>query len=448
MSRLVVIGAGITGLSAAWRARSLSKSAEIVVIEREPSLGGKIQTEVKDGFILDAGADGFLSRKPAGVGLCRELGINELLRGQTKKKNRSFVARAHALHPIPEGFSGLVPANLQALEETKLLSEEGRRRAMEEPTIPARRDLGDESVSQFMTRRFGKEAFEALLEPLLVGIYAGDADTLSLQATFPQLRELELARGSVLGGLRSPTQSDLPPFVTFEAGMAKLVGALSRNLVGVRVLTQTEARTITHRHGIWRMQLDHGEEVEADAVIVTAPANHASVLLEETDRSLAGLLASIPFASTAIVHLGFQSNGVAHGLDGYGYVIPRCEGSDFLACTWSSSKWEGRAPKDRVLLRLYSRTQAGDDELVRLARVELRQTMGITSDPVLTCVFRWQEAMPQYTLEHPARVEQIEKRCAGLEGLYLAGASYRGVGIPDCIESGSRAAQAAMERMK
>jgi len=448
VKRLVVIGGGITGLSAAWRGRSLSKSAQITVVEKAPSLGGKIQTEADGGFILEAGADGFLSRKPAGMDLCRELGITDLLRGQTPRKRRSFVTRSHALHPIPEGFSGLVPANLQALQETKVLSEEGKQRAMEEPTIPARRDPGDESVSQFMTRRFGKEAFEALLEPLLAGIYAGNADSLSLNATFPQLRELELRRGSVLGGLRPPTSSVFPPFVTFAAGMAELVRALSRKLSGVQLMTQTEARTITWHRAAWRVELDHGKDIEADAVIVAAPANCASGLLAATDGALGEALASIPFTSTAIIHFGFQRRGIAHDLDGYGYVIPRAEGRDFLACTWSSSKWEGRAPTDKVLLRLYSRLHGRDEDLEALAREELRQTMGISSDPALVRVFRWQNAMPQYTLEHPTRVEVIETRCAGLEGMYLAGASYRGVGIPDCIESGFRAAQAAVEHMK
>lgn len=197
----------MTGLSAAWRARSLSPNVEITVIEKERALGGKIQTESREGFLLEAGADGFLSRKPAGMGLCKELGITDMLRAQAARKGRSFVMRAHKLHPLPEGFSGLVPANMEALKETQLLSEEGKRRVMQEPSIPARRDLEDEAVSHFMIRRFGKEVFEALIEPLLAGIYAGDADVLSLNATFPHLRELELRHGSVLAGLRPPTPS-------------------------------------------------------------------------------------------------------------------------------------------------------------------------------------------------------------------------------------------------
>ncbi len=448
MSRLLVIGGGITGLAAAWRARSLSRTTEITVVEKERSLGGKIQTESLGGFVLEAGADGFLSRKPAGVGLCGELGVSGLLRGQIARKGRSFVMRRHQLHAMPEGFSGLVPTDLDALKETRLLSEEGKRRAMEEPSIPARAGPGDESIAQFMTRRFGKEAFEVLIEPLLAGIYAGDSGSLSLNATFPNLRELELRHGSVLGGSRAPAPSGFPPFVTFPGGMAEMVRAVSCKLGEARVVVGGEARTIVARGGAWRVQLSESRAVEADAVIVTVPSVRAAGLLEGIDRELGDALASIPNASTAVIHLGFRQDDVRHGLDGYGYVIPRIEGSKLLACTWSSSKWEDRAPPGMVLLRLYTQSLGSDEQLEDLARGELRDTMGIGAAPVLCRIFRWPNAMPQYTLDHPARLETIEKKVAGLTGIYLAGASYRGVGIPDCIESGFRAARAAMENLQ
>jgi oxygen-dependent protoporphyrinogen oxidase len=188
-----------------------------------------------------------------------------------------------------------------------------------------------------------------------------------------------------------------------------------------------------------------GAAAEADAVIVAVPSGQAAALVAGLDRVLTETLASIPFASTAVVHLGFHRHDIASDLDGYGYVIPRREGSDVLACSWTSSKWEDRAPPGTALLRLYTRRQGSDEELEALARDELRVTMDITAAPVLMRIFRWQAALPQYTLDHPRRLDQIEARCAGLDGLYLAGASYRGVGIPDCIESGSRAARQAME---
>ena len=449
MKSLLVIGGGITGLSAAWRARALSKTVEITLVEKERRLGGKVLTELRDGFVLEAGADGFLSRKSAGIDFCEELGISGLLREQVRRTSRSFVAQGHKLHPLPEGFSGLVPASLDALQETPLLSEPGRQRAMEEPAIPARHEEEDESVQHFMTRRFGREAFETLIEPLLAGIYAGDAAFLSLKATLPQLRELERRHGSVLAGLqrRPASPARRTPFVTFDRGMAQLVSELSRRLAGggVRIATGTEAGPISRRRGLWRVERAGGAAIEADAVIVTVPSGQAAALVARLDPRLTETLASIPFASTSVVHLAFRREDIASDLEGYGYVIPRREGSGVLACTWTSSKWHDRAPPGMALLRLYTRSQGSDEELEALTRDELRMTMDITAAPVLMRIFRWPAAMPQYTLDHPRRLDEIEARCARLDGLYLAGASYRGVGIPDCIESGSRAARQVME---
>jgi protoporphyrinogen/coproporphyrinogen III oxidase len=368
------------------------------------------------------------------------------------RKTRSFVMRNHRLHQLPEGLSAMVPADLKALEETELLSDAGKRRVMEELSIPAGPGAEDESVSEFMTRRFGREAFEILIEPLLAGIYAGDAARLSLKATFPRLRELEQSRGSVLAGLRSRPPNPAPgaPFMTLHGGMAELVSALCGRLIenGVRIVTGKAAGPVTRGGGAWRVELPGRGRVEADAVVVATPAGSAAGLLTRIDAGLGEALSSIPFSSTAVVHLGFHRHEVAHELDGYGYVIPRVEGSDVLACTWTSSKWEDRAPPGKVLLRLYTRRPGSERELEALARTELRLTMGIDAAPVLERVFPLPDAMPQYTLGHLARLETIERRSAGLEGMYLAGASYRGVGIPDCIESGFRAARAAMEHLQ
>jgi oxygen-dependent protoporphyrinogen oxidase len=426
----------------------------MTLVEKQHTIGGKIQTVSQGGFLLEAGADGFLSRKPAGVGLCRELGIASALRGQMERRKRSFVMRSHKLYPLPEGFSGLVPANLEALKETQLLSEEGKTRAMSEPAIPARLDDSDESVSTFMTRRFGKEAFERLIEPLCAGIYAGDADALSMTAAFPNLRELELRQGSVLTALRAPPPSSLPSFVTLPGGMAELVHSVFGGLREVRLLTATSADAIRRQGDLWAVEVsntgdpDKSETIGADAVIVAVPSRAAAGILSGVDPELTETLETIPNASSAVIHLGFRREDVAHDLDGYGYVIPRVEGSDLLACTWTSSKWEERAPAGSVLLRLYARRIASAEALEALAQDELRLTMGIIARPILARVFLWQEAMPQYTLEHSRRLAVIDARCADLRGLYFAGASYRGVGIPECIESGFRAAASAMEYLQ
>ena len=459
MRRLLIAGGGISGLCAAWRARSTGAAVEITLLERDRRLGGKILTERLDGWILEGAADGFLSRKPSGIALCNELGIAGRLQGQVPRKSRSFVMRAHALHPLPEGFSGLVPTDTRALQGSTLLSEEGKRRALQEPGIPPDPDAGDESVAQFMTRRFGREMFQALMEPLLSGIYAGDAECLSMRGTFPQLRQLELRHGSVMRGLEKEARarpiSSLSPFVSFPGGMEELPAAIAARLADVGVLTGTEAVALRRAGTGYSVETADGGTFAAHALVLAVPPASASRLLAGIDPDLGRLHESIPVASTAVIHLGYKSSDIAHQLDGYGYVIPRIEGSDVLACTWTSSKWPDRAPRDMKLLRLYAGRHGGadmlqksDDDLVALARTELARTLGITADPVLARVFRWPAAMPQYTLDHPKRVDAIEGLQGKLSRLFLAGAAYRGVGIPDCIESGFRAAEAAMESLK
>ena len=461
MSRILVLGGGISGLAAAWRARSLAPNAEILILEKESELGGKVRTRRSQGFTVELGPDGFLGRKPAVPELSRELEISDRLRGPIERKTRSFVRRGRLLHPLPEGFSGLVPSDFDALRDSELLSEAGKLRAAEEPGIPALSGEEDESVAQFMTRRFGGELFQAVIEPLLAGIYAADAAGLSLKATFPRLKDFELELGSVTAGLRrersaSPPRTGVtqgPAFLTFEGGMGELPSALAHALEtrGVRLLAGAEALSLERRGGAWRVVAADGSALAADAVILALPAAGASALVEGLHPDLAGALASIGFASTAVVSLGYRSEEVERGLDGYGYLVPAVEGSDILACTWTSSKWRGRAPDGRALLRLFvgrsgreALASASDGELCAAAREELRATLGIRAAPVFARVKRWPKAMPQYAPGHLRLLERIDEFLAEHRGLFLAGASYRGVGVPDCIESGYAAARAAV----
>ena len=247
--------------------------------------------------------------------------------------------RAHALHPLPEGFSGLVPADTRALQDTTLLSEEGKRRALQEPEIPADPAAREESVAQFMTRRFGREVFQAIMEPLLSGIYAGDAECLSLLGTFPHLRELELRHGSVIRGLekeaRARPASARSPFVSFPGGMGELAASLSARLTDVRVVTGAEAVDLRRTDGGYSVETAGGGTFTADAFVLAVPAAPAAKLLAGIDSDLGRLHEGIPAASTAVIHLGYRRSGIAYPLDGYGYVIPRIEGSDILACTWT-----------------------------------------------------------------------------------------------------------------
>ena len=454
--KAVVIGGGVAGLAAAHRLELLLPEAEITLVERTERVGGALLTERTQGFVVEGGPDSFLSRKERGVGLCEELGIADELVGRKPENARSYVRRGSELHALPEGLTGMIPTDLDSLTESTLLSRAGRERLAAEIDLPPEPAGADESIASFVTRRLGPEAYERLVEPLMTGIYGGDGAELSLRATFPNLRALELEHGSVLRGLGAHSVEGaglFPPFVTLASGMQTLAVRLAERLLRTRALTGRVALGVRPGDGVYEVELDGDERLEADGVVMAVPAFAASELLTELDHELAAVHEEIPYASSAVVTLAYLAEHVVRPLDGYGYVVPRAEGSDVLACSWTSSKWAGRAPEGSILVRVFAGRFGGrdvtadsDEELVDLARNELR-LLGIDAQPHLSRVHRWPRGMPQYVLGHPARLERIDAALTHHPGLALAGAAYRGVGIPDCIHSGEEGARSLAESL-
>jgi oxygen-dependent protoporphyrinogen oxidase len=464
IGHVVVLGGGITGLAAAHRllhARGApAPDLRITLVEAGDRLGGKIVTERVDGFVIEGGPDSFLATKPRGIGLCAELGIGDRshVQGVRTQRRRAFVLWRGRLHDLPEGLSGLVPTRLGPLARSSLLSPLGKARVALDTLLPTRRTPGDESLGGFIRRRLGREAWERLVEPLMAGIYAANGDQLSLVATFPHLREAERRYGGLIKGVlaarreaSAPSPAPRSPFLTPAGGLDALVTALEQRLRdGEVVLVRGDpAVGVTSSGPGFTVQLAGGA-IQADAVIVATPAHAAADLLATCDPGLSAELAAIPHASTAIVTLAYRREEIAHPLDGHGYVIPRAEGSPILACTWSSRKWAGRAPEGWELIRVFigragqeDMLAADDQTLVTLAVQELSARLGVTSPPSLTRVHRWPRGMPQYLLGHPERVARIEAAVRKHPGLYLAGNAFHGVGLPDCIASGERAADAA-----
>jgi protoporphyrinogen/coproporphyrinogen III oxidase len=450
--RVVVIGGGIAGLAAARRLESLAPDAEVQLVERDDVVGGKVRTEHIDGLVVEAAPDSFLSRKERGVGLCEELGLGGELIGRRPEHHGSFVRRGDALHPLPEGLTGMIPTNLDALEASTLLSDAGKERFAAEPDVPAAAGDEDESIASFVSRRFGHEAYDALVEPLMTGIYGGDGEQLSLRSTFPQLRLLELEHGSVLRSMSAPAPSERPPFVSLRTGMGTLVSALVAGFARTEVLLGRAAVGVSRGATGYEVELADREALAADGIVVATPAFVAAELLAAVDHELAQEHAAIPYASSVVVTLAFSRADVVP-LDGYGYVVPRIEETDVLACTWTSQKWEGRAPDGTVLVRVYlGRFEArdvtldADEELVASAREELA-LLDVTADPTFVRVHRWPRGMPQYVLGHPERLARIDGGLAEHPGLAVAGAAYRGVGIPDCIGSGEAAAESVVRAL-
>ncbi len=462
---IVVLGGGIAGLAAAHRLLHVQGDApcglRVTLVEADDRLGGKIVTERIDGFVIEGGPDSFLATKPRGIGLCEELSIGQhpQLQGVQPQRRRAFVLWSGRLHDLPEGLSGLVPTRLAPLVRSTLLSPRGKARVALDYLLPARRAAGDESLGRFVRRRLGREAWQRLVEPLMAGIYAADGDQLSLAATFPQLREAERRYGGLIKGVlavRRQAQTPVPAsgsaFLTPAAGLDTLVTALEKRLrdAGATLVLSDPAVAVTRSGSAFDVRLLAGESIQADAVIVATPAYAAASLLANLDSVLAAELDAIPHASTAIVTLAYRREEISHSLDGHGYVIPRAEGSPILACTWSSRKWAKRAPEGWELIRVFigragqEDVLAADDEaLVAMAVNEISTRLGVTAPAALTRVRRWPRGMPQYLLGHPERVARIESLCGKLAGLYLAGNAFHGVGLPDCIASGERAADSA-----
>lgn len=462
MNRVVIIGGGITGLTAGYRLRKLAPDVAITLVEADERPGGKVVTHHVAGLTIEGAPDSFLARKPRGVGLCEELGLGARLYGRRPEHaDKTEVKYAGQLYPLPSGLSGMIPTNLDALTNNPLISPQGRLRLAEEVNIRPAAPNGDESVAHFVTRRLGREVYEKLVEPLMSGIYAGDGEQLSLTATFPQLRELELKHGSLLKGLQIPSTQAVPagrqaptypPFVSLRGGMGELVDVLVAQTPDLDLRLGTAVTAVTASAGApgYQIELSSGERLDAAALIITTPAFVTAQLLEKVAPEVAAAHAAIPYASSALVTLAYHKAELADVPQGYGYVIPSVTGSDILACTFSSNKWTDRAPEEILLLRVYigrfchrDVTQCSDEELVALAQAEVAETHAITAQPAIQRLYRWPLSMPQYNLGHPELLGRIAAHLPQHPGLLLAGAAYHGVGIPDCIREGEEAAKAA-----
>lgn len=461
---LVVVGGGIAGLAAAYRAAKTSHDHDlawkITLLEKDNYWGGKITTDRVDGFVIEGGPDTFIVTKPWAMKICRELGISDRLYGTNPDKNATYVLKDQELAPLPEGLMMMIPSKFKPMIFTDLLSWPEKARMGLDFFIPPRKENGDESLGGFVTRRLGRAAYERLIEPLMSGIYAGDGDQLSLTSTFPYLHELEKTHGGLIKGalavrrrrearrVNSANSQGKGIFRTPKSGLVEIVDAYLEALreMGVELALETAVQAVARDGDGYQLRLEGGNNLSCDAVIIAAPAYVTGALLEKLDPGLADDLQSIPYVSTATVSLAYPQADLPVDLDGRGYVIPRREGREALACTWTSSKFPHRAPEGQALLRVFI-GRAGqeedlewtEEELLAAAKRELKATLGIEIEPSLTRVHIWEKAMPQYNLGHPEKLEEIDRALENYPGLEVAGNGYRGIGIPDCIHSGEQA---------
>lgn len=461
---VVVVGGGVAGLTAAW---DLTRGGlRTVVLEAQPRVGGLVQTEQAGAYVIEGGPDSMLVQKPAGLALCRELGLDSEL-VPTLEPRTAYVLRDGALHPLPsEAVLGL-PVSREAIARCGMLSAEGRAAlerdldapaAVPAPDVASLKPATDESLASLIGRRLGEEAVRFIAQPLLGGIHAGDATRLSVQALFPMLADADARAGSFLDALRPRRATPTPDgaFRGLRRGMATLTDRLAEALragpggdtaiaPGVRVERLTPGSRIT-------VDTPDGR-LHARAVVLAIPAYAAASVVASFDADLAHACAAIRYTSTATVTLAYRRTDVARCPTGTGFVVPRGERSTrLLATSWVTSKWPGRAPDDVVMMRAFAGgvldadlLELSDAELVALAARDLGGLIGLRHEPILTRVSRWLNASAQYEVGHAGRVAAVESGAARWPGLWFTGSAWRGVGIPDCVAD-ARAVAARVAR--
>ncbi len=468
MKRVAIIGAGIAGLAAAHRIGELAATrempVEVTILERGPRAGGPLKTIRRDGFTIEAGADSFLTEKPAAADLAKRLGLEHDLIPTREQFRRTYVVHEDKLVEIPEGFSLLAPTHLGPVMKSPLFSPAAKLRIAMEPYIPRRTDSGDESLESFVTRRLGREVLDRVAQALAGGIYTADPAHLSVAATMPRFVEMERREGSLIRGLQAAEKARTLKtaetsgarwslFLSMRNGMGSLADALVSR-VSASLRFGAEVADVSRREGCWGVALADGSRIDADAVICAAPAFAAARFLKPVDTELSDLLGRIAYASAAVVNMTFRESDFPNPPRAFGFVVPIIEHRKIIAGSFSSLKYEGRAPQGTILARAFvggvlqnEMNALPDDAIAAAAHDEFRALLGVTAAPGIVEVQRWPQSMPQYDVGHLDRVGAIERVATRLPRFVLAGAAYRGVGVPDCIRSGEEAARNILDQL-
>ncbi len=461
--RLLVVGGGIAGLAAAWEAVRGAEGrppAEVLLVEASDSFGGKLRTESVDGFLIEHGPDSFVSYRPAAAQLAGEVGLGHEIVATTGDRS-VFLRVGGRLRPLPAGMGMVLPNRLWPFATTAILSPAHKLRAGLDLVLPRQLRPGvDVSIGEFLRARLGEGVVRRFADPMLGGIYGAGVDELSLDATLPSLRADEEAHRSLMlaalaQGRRARTAGRGPgsPFRSLSRGMGSLVDAVVEQLTaaGAELRTGT-AVTSLRQHGAGaRATLSDGTSHTADAVVLAVGPAATAQLLHDAAPQAARALAAIPLATSNVVSLGYRTEAFAAPVTTHGWL--EADPAPISGGTVSSAKWAGRAPEGHVLVRAFVPQRLGaiadapTDELVAAVTAHVGAVLGATSPPVLTRVARWSGVMPKYTVGHPARVAQAEAGLAHLPAWRIAGASLRGVGVPDCVVDGRRQAGLALAQL-
>lgn len=450
---IVIVGGGVTGLAAAYnlnkRVKAAGHDAQIIVVERDERLGGKTQTEVVDGMVIEHGPDSFLVSKPWFAQLCKELGLPTV--GTNPNIKSTYIYARGRLEKLPVGMQIMIPTEIGPFVKTKLISWPGKIRAAMEPFVPLKKTDEDESIGSFVGRRFGREVLENIAGPLMGGIHGGDWDGVSIKMTFPMFTKMEKQGSLLLQGMRNKANKPKGPtgsaFQTVPTGLKAAVDAIVAASEGVRFMTGTAVEQLTPAGERYTLKLSNGETLDADAVILAVPAFAAAALIKDFRGDVAAELNEIPYNNSCVVAVAYNRADIKHPLDASGFLVPHTENMSVTASTWITQKWPHSTPEGKVLMRCFMGRVEGKDwttepDEVVLAEVKkgLKQAMGLDAEPIMHRIYRWPRSMAQYRVGHLERIDRVDALMTRQPGLYLAGAAYRGVGLGDCVREGNQAA--------
>ena len=468
MKRVVIVGSGITGLTTALalkdRASEIPEGLEIVVLEAGDRVGGNIATDRVDGFTVEMGPNGYLDNVPETLALISRLGLDEEVQQADEAAEKRFLFRNGKLHFLPADPIGFLRCGV--------LSVRGRIRVMFEPFARSRPEGVDETVFDFAARRIGPEAASVLVDAMVSGVFAGNVNELSLQSTFPKMAAMEADHGGlvkamvakmvarrrakkrgetiVAGGPAGPAGR----LTSFRNGLDTLPMRLAEEL-GNTVQLNEAVVGLKRKHTTgWTVTTGKGATLDADAVVLTQPSPMTAPLLESAQSDLAAAVARIPAAGLAVVALAYRLEDIGGAPDGFGFLVPRSEGTRILGCLWDSSIFPGRAPADMALMRVMiggandaEAVALGEDELLDIVRREIAETMGLTADPYWTRIYRYPLGIGQYLVGHQDLLDHIHGHLEDLGGLWLAGSSYYGVSMNACIEKAGEQAGEILDHL-